>query len=428
MKNLMRALALLTLLPSAAWAQQLCPLGSYNFNGQCLNNTTGVAIIGGQTGTGAGGKGGGLTLLAGAPLAPSTATGDVILFSDPSNSTVNFKCAQPTAGNVGTATCTLNHVTLSGGGSGTVTSVGLTMPTGFTVTGSPVTSSGTLAVSTTLNGVLKGTGSAFTTAASSDVIALWSGTCNSGTFLRADGTCAAAGGGGAAVPATIPDLLYWTKGDAALVSNGNFLTTLQNYTPWLLAVSPFPVTFTTGITVSATQLNSLNVYQWPGSTSGRYEFPLSPNSSGQVSVKLHNVTVFIVANFPAFTGSPTFVGGAAGAFTFRLETSGKMGMLISNTAAIGTETTAQSTSTWFQGNATYNDTTGAFAFRVARAADGSGTNIQAVTAAFDSIGFDRGTSTGDPNAQVAELIIYNRVLTGGEITSVENYLNSKWGI
>lgn len=41
---------------------------------------------------------------------------------------------------------------------GTVTSVGLTMPTGFSVSGSPITDAGTLAVSTTLDGVLQGNG------------------------------------------------------------------------------------------------------------------------------------------------------------------------------------------------------------------------------------------------------------------------------
>jgi len=45
-----------------------------------------------------------------------------------------------------------------GGGSGTVTSVGLTMPTGFTVSGSPVTAAGTLAVSGTLSYSAGGTG------------------------------------------------------------------------------------------------------------------------------------------------------------------------------------------------------------------------------------------------------------------------------
>src|SRR5262245_5302572 len=40
-------------------------------------------------------------------------------------------------------------ITASGGGGGTVTSVGLTMPSIFSVTGSPVTTSGTLAVTLT---------------------------------------------------------------------------------------------------------------------------------------------------------------------------------------------------------------------------------------------------------------------------------------
>jgi hypothetical protein len=47
-------------------------------------------------------------------------------------------------------------------GTGTVTSVGLSMPSGFTVGSSPVTSSGTIAVTTTLNGILRGNGSGFT--------------------------------------------------------------------------------------------------------------------------------------------------------------------------------------------------------------------------------------------------------------------------
>jgi hypothetical protein len=51
------------------------------------------------------------------------------------------------------------NIALTSGGSGTVTSVTLTAPTGFTVTGSPLTTSGTLALSTTLSGLLYGNGS-----------------------------------------------------------------------------------------------------------------------------------------------------------------------------------------------------------------------------------------------------------------------------
>lgn len=48
---------------------------------------------------------------------------------------------------------------------GTVTSVGLTMPSGLSVGSSPVTGSGTIAVTTTLNGPVKGNGSGFTAGA-----------------------------------------------------------------------------------------------------------------------------------------------------------------------------------------------------------------------------------------------------------------------
>lgn len=49
-------------------------------------------------------------------------------------------------------------ITAGGGGTGSVTSVGLAAPTGLTVSGSPVTTSGTLTLSTTLNGIIYGNG------------------------------------------------------------------------------------------------------------------------------------------------------------------------------------------------------------------------------------------------------------------------------
>lgn len=83
-----------------------------------------------------------------------------------------------TAGGFGPSLCidqttgTLYYLNSSGvptaisGGGGGVTSVGLSMPTGFSVAGSPVTAAGTLAVTTTLNGYLKGNGSGFAAVAS----------------------------------------------------------------------------------------------------------------------------------------------------------------------------------------------------------------------------------------------------------------------
>lgn len=81
-----------------------------------------------------------------------------------------------------------------------VTSVGLTVPTGFGVTGSPVTSSGSLGITTSLSGLVNGTGSGLAAATSTNVIATFSGTCNGSTFLRGDGTCAAGAGGSGGNP------------------------------------------------------------------------------------------------------------------------------------------------------------------------------------------------------------------------------------
>ncbi len=57
-------------------------------------------------------------------------------------------------------------IRFSTGVSGTVTSVGLTLPTGFSVTNSPITSSGNINVTTSLNGYLKGDGSGFSAVSS----------------------------------------------------------------------------------------------------------------------------------------------------------------------------------------------------------------------------------------------------------------------
>jgi len=64
----------------------------------------------------------------------------------------------------GTGVVTISST--GGGGTGTVSSVGLSMPSGFSVSNSPITTSGTIGVTTSLSGLIKGTGSGFTTATS----------------------------------------------------------------------------------------------------------------------------------------------------------------------------------------------------------------------------------------------------------------------
>lgn len=82
----------------------------------------------------------------------------------------------------------------AGGGSGTVTSVGLSMPGGFTVSGSPVTGAGTIAVTTTLSGLLKGSSGAIEVATVGTDYVVPTGSIT-GTAGNVTGTVAVANGG-----------------------------------------------------------------------------------------------------------------------------------------------------------------------------------------------------------------------------------------
>lgn len=79
------------------------------------------------------------------------------------NITYTLPLAAPTSNGQVLSSTTGGAMSWTNVASGSVTSVGLTMPTGFSVSGSPITSAGTLAVGTTLNGPIRGTGSGFTT-------------------------------------------------------------------------------------------------------------------------------------------------------------------------------------------------------------------------------------------------------------------------
>lgn len=150
-------------------------------------------------------------------------TGQALTKTDDTNVTLTLG-GSPTTALVNPASLTLGwtgQLSAARGGTGVSslgtlsrvddTNVTLTLggtPTGALINSTSITAgwSGTLAVPRggigvgTLTGIAKGNGtSAFTAAASSDVIGTWTGTCNSTTFLRADGTCQVVGSGSGSV-------------------------------------------------------------------------------------------------------------------------------------------------------------------------------------------------------------------------------------
>lgn len=122
------------------------------------------------------------------PVTGSGTTGSTITTSI-ANTTVTpgtYTNANITVGADGRITGASSGSSGSGGG-GTVTSVGLSMPSGFTVANSPITGSGTFNVTTALSGILKASGGSFST------VAIGSGLSYDGTTLSATGAGYAAG-------------------------------------------------------------------------------------------------------------------------------------------------------------------------------------------------------------------------------------------
>lgn len=242
---------------------------------------------------------------------------------------------------------------------------------------------------------------------------------SSTTFWRGDGTWSAVSIT-TPTPGTIPDLIWWLRADQVLGTNTVAVPTVGNSTPWILGSL---ATLSTGtVTVDSTQLNSQNVLKWPGASTGRYVISQPYEFQG-------GFTVFAVVK-PAAASNQTLLGAANSGLQVDVN-SGANGFDLtkSQVGVIASSTTALTAGTWYQLNATLVTSTAVYAFRVARAAAGSGTGgFSPITGVTNAVGYNSATNASDLSSSVAEIIVYGRVLSGSEIASVETYLNSKWGV
>jgi hypothetical protein len=138
-------------------------------------------------------------------------------------------------------------------------------------------------------------------------------------------------------------------------------------------------------------------------------------------------TAFVVAQ-AAGTGSRTIIGGSAsGNYQLRINSSGQMQILRSQTEDGGSSTTNFGTSAYhiLCVKAAQSSRT----FRLDGAADGSSSGTMGST--LGTIGVIGEQQTGSfasesMNGSIAELIIYNSTLGGTDTSDVEAYLNTKW--
>jgi hypothetical protein len=144
-----------------------------------------------------------------------------------------------------------------GGGSGSVTSVGLSMPAGFSVANSPVTGSGVLLVTTSLNGIVKGNGSGLVIASTATdyqvpITLTTTGTSGAATFngttLNIPQYSGGGGSGVSSISATSPVIVNTSTG-AVTVSFTSTLLASQGGTSFS--------TYATGDLIYASATNTL---------------------------------------------------------------------------------------------------------------------------------------------------------------------------
>lgn len=262
--------------------------------------------------------------------------------------TINFAIPSSTSGFVLTSNGTGSDPTWqSPSGTGTVTDVGLTMPSGFIVSGSPITTAGTFVVTGTLavgsggtgqstltnHGVLVGAGSSAITqlsAASAGTVLTGQGASSDPSFsatptLGVNGTTpgtlsiANGNGGGASVTLANPGTTsaYTINLPTSIGSNGQILTS-SGASGTLTWTSP----------VSGAK-NYLSVYN--GNTgNGNFEFGNTTGwSLGTVGTLTNNLP----------TGTPTFGSGASGNLSISAVTSGAIAGTYSLSYASSSATT-----------------------------------------------------------------------------------------
>jgi hypothetical protein len=234
-------------------------------------------------------------------------------------------------------------------------------------------------------------------------------------------------GGSVAVPGTIPDLVFWVDTSNVLGAAGATVNRIQEHTPWIGGVAAYPAVAGHPALIDATQLNGLNVLTWVASSTAAYNMQpgfwmIGGGTYFFVGRGLNNTK----------TGSQALIASQT-PNTLALYLSNSTGsqfvsIVNEGVATIGICSVAWVLGTFFQMNVTYNASTGAFAFRQARAAanSGMGTTGVSASAALNTLGDDQFGST--LGGSIAELIAYNRVLSPTEITNVENYLFAKWGV
>jgi hypothetical protein len=230
------------------------------------------------------------------------------------------------------------------------------------------------------------------------------------------------GGGGTALPGTIPDLQLWWESDDILGAVGSPVYRLRERTPWITGIAASQASSV--VVIDGTPLNGLPVLAFPGTSSFGF-FTL------ETGLQFPNgATYFVVAKGVVGGGTHALIAGATGSLALYLQGAGSGALQLVNDgiALIGACATPWTPGAFFQANATYDPITGDFSFRQGSTAVNSGTGASTVGTANPTNTLGNDTFGSFLKGSAALIIIFARILTLPEIVAMEAYILAKWGV
>jgi hypothetical protein len=222
----------------------------------------------------------------------------------------------------------------------------------------------------------------------------------------------------ASLPSDVAGLLAWYEAESALCtgacSDQGHVSTWEDKSTNNNDLTPYAGN---EIHYCTNQINGKAAIRFVGGAQHRFIFGSSiAFGTGK--------TIFVVMKKNSTDGKDAIVSSTSpGSLTYWANASKLQGADKGGSVELSTGTAAADEN-WHQMNMTYDGTT--VAFRLARSTDGGASNSQTITQAQDTVGLDAYESYLD--ADVAALIIYSGVLSAGNITIVENYLNGLYGL
>lgn len=217
-------------------------------------------------------------------------------------------------------------------------------------------------------------------------------------------------------PALLPSLDLWLDAGSLALSDGNTVTAWADSSP-----AGNTATTSTGSPVYRTaQINGRPAVDFASASLSSAASASGADQSVAAVVRIDNLSAF-----RSIIGS-----SAAGGLQLRInQTTGYPAMLKASLAGLVTGTTGIAASTWTIITGTTSDSGNSAAVRVAKAAAGSATHGQTFTAAQTLRIGASGSATGEPwDGMFAEVIHSSALWSGADITAVESYLATKYGL